>query len=170
MTAVQRTLIELLLAALAGLGLFALGHHGGLVAGRAQVQAKWDAERAAQTTAALAATTAARAEEARRRAAQTEIDHVASLALAHHDADLRAAAGAHQRLLDAAHAAADRSAGAADPAPVGSGFRAQPTGHLLADVLGRVDDAAGVIADFADRLSIALDACTTQYTSLTAQH
>lgn len=119
----------------------------------------------ATQAAAQAASAAARAktDTAAMAAAIQETAHVARLARDRQDIERRAADAARQRLLSAAAAAAGRGQPAGDSAPAGSGLRAPGAAHLLADVLGRADQAAGDLADYADALTISLQACTASY-------
>jgi hypothetical protein len=130
------------LAALAGI--YGLGHHAGARA----VQAEWDAERAALVVKA--------AEQA---ASVKEIAHAADLSREHLVADADAARSAADRLRLRVRALAARcSAAAADP-----GAPASAPGDLLADVQRRIDAAAGVLAEHADRSRLAGLACERSY-------
>ena len=124
-------------------------------------------ERAAMAKAALAASEANRVEEGRRTAAQKEIVDEAQKFAARARADVVVADVAHGRLSDRANALA-RSCPAAGnpPAPAGSSAAAGP-GILLADVLRRADERAGLLAAYADQSRAAGDACVSAYDSLT---
>ena len=156
----KAALIEWLVA-LAVVGLAcAAAHHAGWKQEHAVLVA-YQQEQKAKADAALAAK---KIEDQRRLDANKEVQHVAQIARDHHEADLVAAAAAHQRLLDAARS----RAAAVDPtATGGSGLQPPAASSVFPDVLGRLDDAAGEIADYADRLDIALDACQAAYRSLT---
>ncbi|HHT8835096.1 TPA: DUF2514 family protein [Burkholderia cenocepacia] len=115
----------------------------------------------------LEAVEAARAEEQRRTAAQSENakdankQRVAALADAF---AARAAAGSLQQRVDQLVAAARHPAAAAgSPA-------ASDSLDLLADVLGRADQRAGELAEYADRARIAGQQCERDYDALTARN
>lgn len=156
----KQALIEWLLA-LAVVGLAcAAAHHAGwqgehdrFVAYKQEQQRKADEALAAK-----------RIEDQRRTDATKEVQHVAQIAMDHHDADLVAAAASHQRVLDAARS---RAAAFDSAVAAGCGLHAPPPDSVPTLVLGRLDDAAGELADFADQLGIALSACQASYRSLT---
>jgi hypothetical protein len=102
-----------------------------------------------------------RKQEAEWVAAQQEIAHVASLARQHAEADRRVADRAHQRLLDAARAAAGQAA--QHPAAAGGGETTSGPGLLLAELLGRADGVAGELAEAYDNARIAGLACERAY-------
>lgn len=121
----------------------------------------------ARRAAAMArAEIAQREQEAEWVATQQEIAHVASLARQHADADRRAADGAHQRLLNAARAAAQP---AERPAAAGGGETASGPGLLLADLLGSADGIAGELAAALDQSRIAGLACEAAYRAIQGQ-
>ena len=125
------------------------------------------ADRAAAAAAAASAAARARADTEAIRSTQQESMHVAQLARDHQALDRAAADAAHRSLLDAA--AAHRAGGqpAGNPAAVGSGLRAPAAaGVSVLDVLGRVDEAAGELADYADALRISLRACRSEFESI----
>lgn len=136
--------------------------------GRAEVQRKWDDERAANTSAALLATAEARAEERRRNAAQLEITNEAErLSKLGRDAAVRAAVagvGLRQRAAPIA-AACDRAA--RDPAPAGEREAGASAGSLLADVQRQLVEAAQLYASVADQARTAGLTCEKSYDSLT---
>ncbi|PXW28267.1 DUF2514 family protein [Paraburkholderia caballeronis] len=111
---------------------------------------------------------AARAEEQRRTAAQSEIAKDANAqrtaALADAFAARAAAGGLQQRVtqLIAAARTAGHSATAAGSPATGDAL------DLLADVLGRADDRAGELAAYADAARIAGEQCERDYDALTA--
>ncbi|MBN3822368.1 DUF2514 family protein [Burkholderia sp. Ac-20384] len=110
------------------------------------------------------AVNAARAEEQRRTAAQTEIAKDANQQRTAALADAfaaRAAAGSLQQRVDQLVAAARHPAASAGSAPAGD-----PIG-VLADVLGSIDDRAGELAKIADDRGIAGKQCERDYDSLT---
>ncbi|WP_131753666.1 DUF2514 family protein [Burkholderia vietnamiensis] len=113
----------------------------------------------------LAAVAAARAEEQRRTAAQSEIAKDANQQRTAALADAfaaRAAAGSLQQRVDRLVAAARNPAATAGSAPAGD-----PIG-VLADVLGSIDDRAGELAKIADERGIAGQQCERDYDALTA--
>ncbi|RQT43113.1 DUF2514 family protein [Burkholderia cepacia] len=115
--------------------------------------------------ATLAAVDAARAEEQRRTAAQSEIANDANQQRTAALADAfaaRAAAGSLQQRVDQLVAAARHSAATAGSPATGSAL------DLLADVLGRADQRAGELAEYADRARIAGHQCERDYDALTA--
>lgn len=137
--------------------------------GAAGVQGRWDAENHRRVTAALKATAEAREEEQRRVAAHQEIAHVAELSRTRADADRRAADAAGQRLQQRVAATAARCDAASNPAVASPGPAASAPGDLLAEVQRRIDDAAGELADAADRARIAGLSCERAYDALTRQ-
>jgi hypothetical protein len=136
--------------------------------GREEVRAEWATERAAQHAAALAASQRNAAETARRLAAQKEVSDAYERDLAAARRDAAGAAVAAGRLRDqlAAFAAAHRGA-AGHPAPAGSGPPAGDPIGVLADVLGRADERAGILAVHADAARAAGLACERAYDALT---
>ncbi|OJA47842.1 DUF2514 family protein [Burkholderia ubonensis] len=149
-----RVWLAVIMAAIVGLaGGYFKGHADGVRAATAAAQ-----------KAQLAAVTAARAEEQRRTAAQTEIAKDANKQRTAALADAfaaRAAAGSLQQRVDQLVAAARHPAIAAGSAPAGD-----PLG-VLADVLGRADQRAGELAEYADQAHIAGQQCERDYDSLT---
>ncbi|MBY4945399.1 DUF2514 domain-containing protein [Cupriavidus respiraculi] len=126
-------------------------------------------ERSAQALAHTKALDAARLEERRRLAAQMEIINEAnkeaeSARMAARDADA-AAERLRRRIAD--HVASSPAAG--DPeSPRGGTSAGDPIG-MLADVLGRADLRAGILAQYADAARIAGQACEGAYGSLMGQ-
>ncbi|AIT20982.1 DUF2514 family protein [Burkholderia thailandensis] len=118
---------------------------------------------AVEQKATMAAVEAARAEEQRRTAAQSEIanhaNHQRTAALADAFA-ARAAAGSLQQRVDQLVAAAHHPAAAAGSPAAGDAL------DLLADVLGRADQRAGELAEYADRARIAGQQCERDYDAL----
>ncbi|MDN7454851.1 DUF2514 family protein [Burkholderia cenocepacia] len=109
------------------------------------------------------AVAAARAEEQRRTAAQSEIANDANQQRTAALADAfaaRAAAGSLQQRVDQLVAARHPAATAGSPA-------AGDALDLLADVLGRIDRRAGDLAEYADRARIAGQQCERDYDALT---
>ena len=122
--------------------------HGGVVAGRAEVQAQWDADKAQRMAAALAASEAARAKEAALRAQRDKVE--ADYAKARKNAASAAAsAGAElERLRDQiARGAASAPRGGASAAAVGV------DGTRAGDLLGACAGALSEMARDADRIA-----------------
>lgn len=154
------------LALVAGLAFFV--HHERDI-GRAEVRAEWAAERAALQAAAASATALNQTESIRRTAAQTEIAHDAETSIARLDAGRAPAVVAARGLRErAAAVAASCGATTGDPAASGPSPAASAPGVVLADVLGRLDDVAGELAEALDRSHIAGLACERSYDALTA--
>ncbi|SOT39775.1 DUF2514 family protein [Burkholderia cenocepacia] len=109
------------------------------------------------------AVAAARAEEQRRTAAQSEIAKDANQQRTAALADAfaaRAAAGSLQQRVDQLIAAARHPAATAGSPPASDAL------DLLADVLGRADQRAGELAEYADRARIAGQQCERDYDAL----
>ncbi|KVM87632.1 hypothetical protein WT06_22045 [Burkholderia anthina] len=146
------------LAALLGAAAGAYAVH--LVSAREIAGMKADA-----ATAQAKAVDAVRAEEQRRTAAQSEIAKDANQQRTAALADAfaaRAAAGSLQQRVDQLVAAARHPAAAAGGPATGDAL------DLLADVLGRSDQRAGDLAEYADRARIAGQQCERDYDALTA--
>ncbi|MGT2507931.1 DUF2514 family protein [Cupriavidus basilensis] len=126
--------------------------HSRLDAARAQVKAVDDA----------------RIEEQRRTRAQTEIANDATKKLEGARADLAAANDVSGRMRQriAELLVASRAAGI--PTSAGAGPATDDPIGMLADVLGRADQRAGILAEYADAARIAGQACERVYDSLTA--
>lgn len=110
----------------------------------------------------LHAVQAARAEEQRRTTEQTEIANDATKKADAARADARAAAVTADRLRQRLAQLVAGNPGATAPG--------SPTGDaigVLADVLGRADKRAGILADYADAARIAGQACEQSYGALT---
>ncbi|HDR8931678.1 TPA: DUF2514 family protein [Burkholderia vietnamiensis] len=115
----------------------------------------------------IAAVSAARAEEQRRTAAQSEIAKDANQQRTAALADAfaaRAAAGSLQQRVDQLVAAAHHPAATTRSPAAGDAL------DLLADVLGRADQRAGDLAEYADRARIAGQQCERDYDALTLSH
>ncbi|WP_131753611.1 DUF2514 family protein [Burkholderia vietnamiensis] len=118
-------------------------------------------------TAQAKAVEAARTEEQRRTAAQSEIANDANQQRTAALADAfaaRAAAGSLQQRVDQLVAAARHSAAATGSPAAGDAL------DLLADVLGRADQRAGELAEYADTARIAGQQCERDYDALTLPH
>ena len=94
------------------------------------------------------------------RNAQEKLDAVA--------ADAAAAGSAAERLRERVTELSRRPA--ACPAAADGGEAAEAARLVLADVLGRIDAAAGELAAYADRARVAGMACEAAYDSLAARH
>ncbi|MGT2427905.1 DUF2514 family protein [Cupriavidus basilensis] len=130
-----------------------------LTAGQAQ-------ERRNEAYAQVKAVDQARLEEQRRTAAQTEIANDATKKLEGARADLAAANDVSGRLRQriADLLAASRAAG--NPAAAGGSAPTEDPIGMLADVLGRADHRAGILAEYADAARIAGQACERAYDAL----
>ncbi|MDW9227089.1 hypothetical protein C7S15_1656 [Burkholderia cepacia] len=112
----------------------------------------------------LDAVAAARAEEQRRTAAQSEIANDANQQRTAALADAfaaRAAAGSLQQRVDQLVASARHPASAAGSPTAGDAL------DLLANVLSRADQRAGELAEYADQARIAGQQCERDYDALT---
>jgi hypothetical protein len=126
-------------------------------------------ERSAQISAAAIAVDNARREEQRRLAAQMEIVDEAnkeakSARMAARDADA-AAERLRRRVADLVAA---RPAAGDSRSSCGGTSAGDPIG-MLADVLGRADRRAGVLAEYADSARIAGQACERAYDALSGK-
>ncbi|MDN8056387.1 DUF2514 family protein [Burkholderia multivorans] len=122
--------------------------------------------KAAAAQAQAKAVDAARAEEQRRTAAQQEIANDANQQRTAALADAfaaRAAASSLQQRVDQLVAAARHPATSAGSPAAGDAL------DLLADVLGRADEAAGELAKIADERGIAGKQCEADYDALTSE-
>ncbi|MGO4326720.1 DUF2514 family protein [Cupriavidus sp. 2TAF22] len=110
----------------------------------------------------------ARIEEQRRTAAQTEIANAATKDLESARADAAAANDVSSRVRQrvAELLAASRATG--NSAAAGAGSAADYPLGVLADVLSRADQRAGILAGYADAARIAGQACERAYDSLRA--
>lgn len=107
----------------------------------------------------------ARAEEQRRTIRAQEAQDAAYKARLAAESDARAARASADRLRQrAAELAA--SCSARDPAPASPGQAASAPGDLLADMLFRLDEAAGELARHADESRIAGQLCQRSYEAL----
>ena len=155
--------VALVILAGAGLRTWTSGRESG----RAEVQARWDSERAAMATAAASASEAARIEEQRRDAAQRKVVDDATNALAAARADaLRAGATVAGLRTAASIAAARCNRTPDDPGTVEPSAPASDAGSVLADMLGRAADMAGRLAAVADERGVAGTACERAYDAL----
>ena len=122
-------------------------------------------EEGAKATAALKVSEAARAEEQRRAEAQSEIAHDAKLSRDRADAQLRLAGDSARRLQQRYDALVAQGA----TAPAGSASAAEAR-DMLAELRRGVEEAARSTVEFADRASVAGDACQRSYDALTTSH
>ncbi|KVP77549.1 hypothetical protein WJ92_02925 [Burkholderia ubonensis] len=122
-----------------------------------------DVQAAAATT-QVKAVEAARAEEQRRIAAQQEVAKNAAQQRDQARADAAAAASAADGLRKQV---AVLVAGARHPATTSGSQATGDALDLLADVLGRADQRAGELAEYADRVRIAGQQCERDYDALT---
>lgn len=132
-----------------------------------------DKERAAWAELVAKAEREAREQSEKNRAIEKELSdvqetHAAETAAIHADLDrARAAASAAAGgLRHAAQTAAERARKAcAATSPAGVRETTDDAIGVLADVLGRIDERAGILADAADRAYIAGRACEREYDS-----
>lgn len=134
---------------------------------RDTARAQLSQERLNQAYAQVKAVDAARLEEQRRTAAQTEIANAAKKDADDARADARDAGAAADRLRRrVAELLAAARAGKDPAAAGGSAPAADPLG-VLADVLERADRRAGILAEYADASRVAGQACERSYDALT---
>ncbi|WP_422649030.1 DUF2514 domain-containing protein [Cupriavidus sp. H18C1] len=126
-------------------------------------------ERLAQEAAKVGALGDVRREEQRRVFEQAEISNAAKKEADKARADARAADAVAGRLRQrvADLVAASRNGG--DPAATGGSSAAGDPIGVLADVLGRCDRRAGILAEFADSAHVAGSACERAYGALVQQ-
>lgn len=120
--------------------------------------------RAEWSEAARKAEASARSEEQRRQVAVEGIRRDAQEKIAAVAADAAAADDAASRLRARVAKLSRRPSSCAGTA--GGGDAADPARNLLADMLGRLDEAAGGIAEFADRSRAAGLTCQVSYESV----
>ena len=140
-------------------------------AGAAEVQGRWDAERIEAQRAALEAEQAERAKEQARQAEQRRQDEIDARTLA----DARAAAARSdavaRRMRERAaalEAAAAHCPAGGDPAAAAERETAEAARDLLAQLRGRLDEAATDLARYADASAAAGRSCEARYGSLTS--
>jgi hypothetical protein len=133
-----------------------------------EISAEFSDYRAAAERQERAREAAARTDEARTRSKQSEAQDDAFLSLKLSADDGRRADAAAGRLRQRADAlAASARCPASDPATAASSPPADPASDLLADMLRRVDDAAGTIGRYADEARPAGQLCERSYDALT---
>ena len=128
---------------------------------------KWSEQAQQLADAERAYSELARSEELRRQAAINEVSQNAQTEIDRARADAAAAHAAADSLRDQAQrlaAAAGKTC--SNPRPAAAGKAAGSPGLVLADVLGRADDAAGELAAALDRSRIAGLACERAYDAL----
>lgn len=110
----------------------------------------------------------ARTEEARREKEKTNAINQARTRAASAAADARAAHAAADSLRgQLASFVADASCPAKDPGTASGSPPAESALDLLAQLFSGADDAAGILAEYADKARIAGEACERSYDSLT---
>jgi hypothetical protein len=162
-------LAALAVAVLLILGIGWKAHHMGVVAGRAEVQQRWDAERQRQTAQALAESQSNARETLRRLERQQEAQrvHDQEIFAARNDAaTARVSADSLRQWAEGIAAAARRAA--SNPATSDNREAAADSARVLADVLRKSDERAGVLAEYADAARIAGQQCVRAYEALTA--
>lgn len=160
------------LAMCAAAAIFAYGHsqHSkGLAQGKAEVTAKWNAERAKQAADALAQAQANAKETQRRIAAQQEAQHATDQEIERYKLAAAAAATERDRVLKRADqlAAAARRA-ASNPAASSVSQSASDAAGMLALMHRRTDAFAEVTSRYADALKRAITQCNRDYDALDA--
>lgn len=151
---------------LVGLLLALLGVQTVRVAGLEQAAAD---RRATDAESQRLAERAQRNEEQRRAAAVTKEATDAQARITTLEDDLRGARAAADGLRAAVAGAARRARASACAAASSPGEPDSDPIGVLADVLGRADQRAGVLAEHADRLRIAGSACERSYDALTVK-
>lgn len=142
----------------------AVGFGGGWLVNGWRLASAHNAEKAKQAEQVAQQIEAARAEERRRTLVIQEVADAAQTQLETVRADAGRARDAAERLRQRV---ADLVAASRRPAPAGSGQAAGDPIGVLADVLGRADRRAGVLAEYADRARVAGQACERAYDALT---
>ena len=113
------------------------------------------------------ASEAARSEEQRRKEAQLEIVQLARRSAQRSAEDLARRVAVSERLRERAGQLSSRCATPSDLPVADGGQAAVSAGAVLADMLSRVEQAAGELAAFADAASDTGVACERAYDSLT---
>lgn len=126
--------------------------HGGIVDGRAEVQAKWDADKAEQAAAALKAKEAAQQKE-------RELQEAADRLRRAKDAEIR---DLNVRVGELANRLRNRPDRPAD-APAGAASGARPGGCTGAELYRSDGEFLVRLAADADRVRLALRQCQAQY-------
>lgn len=134
----------------------------------AHYETKIAADHEAQAVAMAQAAKAAQDETTRRVAAQQEVAHAAQVQADAARADAVSAARARDSLRVQLSAFVSAHRGPVDPGTAGGGTPAGDPIGVLADVLGRADERAGILAGIADERGIAGAACERAYDALTS--
>lgn len=163
----DRLLIGLCVAALLGVTHVIAYRHG---AGTADAEwtAKWEQQARQLADAERNAIQLARGEELRRQAAVNEVTRNAQEQIDQARADADRARAAADSLRDQAKRVASKAGAACgNTGAASAGRAATATAMVLADLFGRADEAAGQLAQYADRARVAGQACEQAYKALT---
>jgi hypothetical protein len=125
----------------------------------ASLRADWAKEREELAATALRETEKTRALEQAQHDREREAQNAAQKALAQRDQDLAVALTAADRLRQRTIAATGRCITAGSPSAATTGAPEPATGDLLAELQRRLDEAAGQLADYADRAVIDARSC-----------
>lgn len=142
----------------------AVGFGGGWLVNGWRMSSTYNAEKAQAAEKHAEAVEQARAEERRRVLVVQEVADAAQTQLDQAQADAGRARDAAERLRQRV---AQLVAAARNPTAPRPGQAADDPIGVLADVLGRADQRAGVLAEYADRARIAGHACERAYDALT---
>ncbi len=155
---------------LAGLLLVSLASTAGVWlrgrAGLAEVRQSHTAYVAQVERNAREASETARVEEHRRKEAQLEIVQLARQSAQRAAEDLAHRVAVSERLREHASHLASSCAASGDPSVADGGEATPAAGAVLADMLSRIEQAAGKLAVFADAAANAGAACERSYVSL----
>ncbi|SCU95507.1 conserved exported hypothetical protein [Cupriavidus necator] len=132
-----------------------------------QLRAAQANQREEQATALAAASEAARTEEQRRTAEQRGIANAAAKERDQALADARTAGAVAEQLRVRAAKLAAAARAASNTAAASGGASAGDPLDVLANVLSRADQRAGILVEYADAARIAGQACERAYDSLT---
>lgn len=143
----------------------AVGFGGGWLVNGWRLSSTYNAERAQAAQKHAEVVEQARAEERRRVLVVQEVADAAQTQLVQAQADAGRARDAAERLRQRI---AQLVAAARNPATPRPGQAADDPIGVLADVLGRADERAGFLAEYADRARIAGHACERAYDALSA--
>ncbi|MBL0561427.1 DUF2514 domain-containing protein [Aeromonas hydrophila] len=160
---------SLVIAALAGGGvaLYWYGQADGKEGERKTWQAKWDEETTRLATVRAKAEQEARKEEKRRQAVIDEVRDHAQEEIAQAQADAAAAVIESERLREQARRLATRASQCSgDSGSAQGGTTTGQPAMVLADLLSRVDERAGQLAEAYDRSRAAGLACERAYDAL----
>jgi hypothetical protein len=144
-------------------------HHSGVVAGRAEIQAEWDQDKAARAAATLADEKLHARETLRRLEVQQRNQDVQNQELARARADAERNRADADGLREQNTAAARRWSDALRDSPSGAECTAAGTAIVVqADVLGRSDRTASDLAAYSDAARAAGLKCERDYDALMA--